>query len=199
MFTTVSHNISFELHFLIFWELREPMCFAVLNVDFLPNLTHSTVHGHCCLILLFMMGHTFDRSGLQTGQSSTSTLWCRVSTKPLCCSTYRMKPGIVLLPRKVILMPLMSQLNVHSQYTPPRHWFLHTNASHSCYAHWCTPIPWHVCFCTCRWWKSGWSLSSLDLGLRTQCPSFPKNKLKVDSDMSLGQKKLVASLHRTDV
>ena len=43
----------------------------------IQDLSCSTFCSHCCLILLFMMRHTFsigDRSGLQAGQSSTRTL-----------------------------------------------------------------------------------------------------------------------------
>ena len=46
----------------------------------IQDLSCSTVRGRRCLILLFMMRHTFsigDRSGLQAGQSSTRTLCLR--------------------------------------------------------------------------------------------------------------------------
>ena len=70
-------------------------------MEFLPILGvyktwAATVHGsRRCLILLFMMRHTFsigDRSGLQ-GQKHTASM----PTKPTHC---RMRPGFVLLNRQ---------------------------------------------------------------------------------------------------
>ena len=58
-------------------------CFAseiFAHSSCVQDLSCSTFRGHRCLILLFMMRHTFwigDRSGLQAGQSSTRTLCLR--------------------------------------------------------------------------------------------------------------------------
>ena len=54
----------------------------------IQDLSCPTVRGCCCLILLFMMCHTFsigDRSGLQAGQSSTHTL-CPLSHALVTCA-----------------------------------------------------------------------------------------------------------------
>ena len=53
----------------------------------IQDLGCSTVCSHCCLILLFIMHHTFwieDRSGLQAGQSSTHTLCLRSNAFVTC-------------------------------------------------------------------------------------------------------------------
>ena len=63
----------------------------------IQDLSCSTVCGRRCLILLFMMHHTFsigDRSGLQARPVKHTH---SMPTKPRCCNSCRMRPGIVLL------------------------------------------------------------------------------------------------------
>jgi len=80
----------------------------------------------------------------------------------------------------------------------PCQWYLHNNASYPYRLQWCTSIPSRtdVCFCTCRWWKSGWS---------QKCS--PKTSSHMDSDHSRHFHFLLDHLrwaqardpHRTDV
>ncbi len=120
----------------------------------------SAVCDRHCLIVLFMTGHTFsigDRSGLQVGRSNTFTLslWNHVVAHAEWeLALFYVYASMSIVPSHIFQSPMPFAL-MHS-YTMT-----------------------DVCFCFCRWWKSGWSLWSL--GLRTQNPFFPETSWNVDS------------------
>ena len=66
----------------------------------------STVCGRCCLILLFMMCHTFligDRSELQAGQSSTRNLCLRSHAVVTCAEFCIAEIDMEFLGKAVVL------------------------------------------------------------------------------------------------
>jgi len=100
----------------------------------------STVCGHRCLMLLFMMGHTFsitERSGLQAGKSSTSLLWSRVSRNHSVVACAEWDLALSCFP-----------WNMSSWWqclcTIPIHTSTSMVPSHIWKSPWCTPIPWQM-------------------------------------------------------
>ncbi len=164
----------------------------------IQDFSCSSVCRHYCLILLFMMGHTFSIGDRSAGWSVTSVcLWNHSVVAHAKWDLALFWSNIHGFPMKhVILMAVY--VSVQSQYMPPCQWYLRKYAMSRFLLH-----------------LSLVKVCMVPLVSRTEnlMSVFPKNKLKHGliwpqhtfplsfwlSEISSGPENQTASLHKTDV